>query len=204
MTVILSSALCVSAASDIKYTNKETGYKIVIKDEADLLTSDEENKLIEDMKAVTAYGNAAFWTTNDYAQNEIEQARIKRRELFDFDSGCIFVINMKIRKLTIQSYGDINKFVTDSIARSITNNVSPYATYQKYYECAKDAFSQINTVCERKQISEPLKVSGYVVISIMSGLLIAVTIAFSKKGEMFIDCSFIMAQTRQNWGKMGE
>ena len=49
LTVILSSALCVSAASDIKYTNKETGYKIVIKDEADLLTSDEENKLIEDM-----------------------------------------------------------------------------------------------------------------------------------------------------------
>ena len=186
LTVIMSFTLVVGALSDVKYTNSENNYKVVVIDEADLLTPDEETKLVEDMKPVTAYGNIAFWTTNGDAYNEIEQARIKRKELFDFESGCVFVINMNIRKLTIQSYGKINEFVDDSKARSITDNVSSYATSKKYYDCAKEAFSQINTVCQNSYISEPLKVSGYVVVSAMLGLVIAVGMAFSKRQNSLI------------------
>ena len=186
LTVIMSFTLVVGAVSDVKYTNSENNHKVVLIDEADLLTPDEEAKLVEDMKPITDYGNIAFWTTTEDAYNEIEQARIKRKELFDFESGCVFVINMNIRKLTIQSYGKINESVDDSKARSITDNVSSYATSKKYYECAKEAFSQINTVCKNSYISEPLKVSGYVVVSAMLGLLIAVSIAFSQKQNSLI------------------
>ena len=184
--VMMFSALSVNAASPIKYTNSETGYKVVLIDDANLLTFIEENNLTEDMKPLTKYGNIAFWTTTEKSYNEIEQARLKRKELFNFDSGCIFVINMEIRKLTIQSYGNINQSVTDSLARSITNNVSSYATSKNYYTCAKTAFEQINTVCEKKHISEPLKISGYVVISLMLGLIIAIGVAFSKRQNPLI------------------
>ena len=171
------------AADDVKYVNPDTGYKVVIIDEDDLLNFIEERALVKDMTPLTEYGNIAFWTTGEYTSNEIDQARLKRRSLFGLESGCIFEINRSARKLVIQSYGKINESVTDSKARSITNNVSHYATSNQYYNCSREAFSQILDVCEQKSISEPLKISGYVVISLMLGLIIAIGIAFSKKNN---------------------
>ena len=180
--LMFSCSVCVDAASEVQYTNGQTGYKILVMDDANILTSDEENQLVQDIIPVTAYGNAAVWTTEEYTDNELDQARLKRKELFVFDSACIFVINMNksVRKLTIQSYGNINNFVTDSYARSITDNVKGYATSRDYYVCCKTAFSQILAVCENRHISEPLKISGYIVISLMSGLILAIAIAFSR------------------------
>ena len=131
MAFAFSFSLCAEAAADTRYTNPDTNYQIVIIDDLDLLTDEEEKMLVEDMKPVTAYGNAAFWTTEEYAYNEIDQARLKRKELFN--------------------------------------------------SCSKTAFSQILTVCEKRHISEPLKISGYVVISLMAGLILAIGIAFSKE-----------------------
>ena len=124
---MLSCSICVDAVPEEQYTNGETGYKILVMDDANILTSDEEKQLVHDIIPVTAYGNAVVWTTEEYTDNELEQARLKRKELFVFDSACIFVINMNksVRKLTIQSYGTINEFVTDSFARSITDAGSP-------------------------------------------------------------------------------
>lgn len=186
---MFSLVICADAADDVKYENPETGYKVVIIDEDDLLNFIDEMNLAEDMKPLTKYGNVAFWTTGESTSHEIEQARFKRKELFGFESACIFEINMSVRKLVIQSYGKINESVTDSIARSITNNVSHYATSKLYYDCSKEAFSQILDVCEQRQISEPLKVSGYVVISLMLGLIIAIGVAFSKKNNPILQFS---------------
>ena len=118
---------------------------------------------------------------DSYAFDGIDQARLKRKELFEFDSACIFAINMNVRKITIQSYGKINESITDSYARSITDNVKNYATAGNYFNCASAAFSQMLDVCENRSISEPLKVSGYIIISLMLGFIIAIGIAFSKK-----------------------
>ncbi len=180
LLLLLSSGIVVSAAGK-DYVNTETKYKALVIDEDDLLSDAEEAKLLEDMQPLTEYGNIAFWTTTENTSNEIEQARIKRKELFGFESGGVFVINMKVRKLTIQSYGRINDYVNDSYARSITNNASRFATSKDYYSCAKTAFTQMLQLCEKQHISEPLKISGYVVISVMLGLMIALGIAFSKR-----------------------
>lgn len=161
--------------------NDTPAYKTVIIDEEGLLTDEEEQELINDMLPLTEYGNAAFWTTSEYTDNEVDQARLKRKELFEFESAAILVINMNVRKLSIQSYGDINSYVTDSYARSITDNIKTYATDKNYYKCAQTAFSQMYDVCQKKNINEPLKISGYVVVSIMLGLILALGIAFSKK-----------------------
>ena len=162
------------------YVNPETGYKTVILDDDTLLTNAEKRLLTEDMKPLTAYGNVAFWTTREYAYDEIEQARVKRLELFQYESAAVFVINMDKRRLTIQSYGLINQYVTDSKERSITDNVKHYATSKEYYQAAKEAFEQILTVLQGEMIPEPMKYASYAVLALMVGLIAALTYIFSK------------------------
>lgn len=164
-----------------QYTNPETGYQVIISDDIDLLTDEEENRLVEDMAGITEYGHVIFWTTDTYTSDEIDQARQARRSLYEFDSACIFAINMNVRKLTIQSYGTIYESVTDSKARSITDNVSSLATSKKYYQCANEAFSQVYSTVQGKQIAEPMKYISYAVIALMLGVIIALSVAFSKK-----------------------
>lgn len=167
--------------SVITYTNPDTGYSLIILDDIDLLTAEEEMWLIEDMKPVTEYGSIAFWSTDQAARDEIDQARLKRKELFEFESASVFVINMGIRKLTIQSYGDIYDNINDSYARSITDNISHYATDQKYYNAASEAYQQIYKVMNGLDIPEPMKIAGYVIMSIIIGLTVALSLAFSAK-----------------------
>ena len=165
----------------VLYTNPDTGYSLIILDDIDLLTAEEEMWLIEDMKPVTEYGSIAFWSTDQTARDEIDQARVKRKELFEFESASVFVINMDIRKLTIQSYGNIYDNINDSYARSITDNVSHYATDKKYYNAASEVYQQIYKVMNGLDIPEPMKITGYVIMSIIIGLTVALSLAFSAK-----------------------
>ena len=163
------------------YKNPETGYSALIYDDAELLDPDEEILLMEDMKPLTKYGNVAYWTTKETASNELDQAMDKRRELFGDTSSTVFVINMKIRKLTIQSDGGIYDVITDSRARSITDNVKGDAGNKKYYAASKDAFGQMLTLLEGGTISEPMKIASYVMLSLLAGLIIALVVIFSKR-----------------------
>ena len=44
----------------LEYTNPETGYRILLEDDAGLLTSEQAASLAERMKRITAWGNVAF------------------------------------------------------------------------------------------------------------------------------------------------
>lgn len=167
--------------SDAQYTNPETGYQVLIKDDDNLLSSSDENKLVEEMVPLTKYGHAVLWTTDIYASDEANQARKERKACYEYDSAALFMINMGSRKLYIQSYGTLYKSINSSKARSITDNVSKYATNKDYYTCAKEAFTQMAATAQGEQIAEPMKIVSYVVISLMLGLIIALAIAFSKK-----------------------
>ena len=56
----LAFALSVRASADPVYTNPDTGFAVLIEDEEDLLSDEEETKLADVMEAVTEYGNAGF------------------------------------------------------------------------------------------------------------------------------------------------
>ena len=184
LMLVFGSVIAVGAQEkhpDAQYTNPETSYQVLIIDELSLLTESEQAKLAEDMMPLTQYGHAVFWTTDEYAYDAIDQARIKRKELYYFDSAAILAINMGSRKISIQTYGTIRDYINDSKARSITDNVSHYATSKDYYRCSQDAFQQMYRVVEGEYISEPMKYTSYAVISAMLGLIIALSIAFSKR-----------------------
>ena len=179
--------LCLSASaartnlSGAQYTNPETGYQALILDENDLLTADEETALVQSMIPITDYGHIVFWSTESYTYDEIEQAKQQRYNLYGYESSGIFAINMNVRKVTFQSDGAIYSMVSSSYARSITDNVSGYASSGNYYQCAAEAYRQILTVLQGNRIAEPMKYISFVVIGLMLSFVLVVGIVFGKR-----------------------
>lgn len=181
--VCLLPILCLSSAAqrgDAQYTNPQTGYQALILDEYDLLTTQEEEALVQVMTPITDYGDIIFWSTNEYAYDEIDQAKDMRYALYGNESSGIFAVNMSARKVTFQSDGAIYTMVSSSYARSITDNVSGYASAGNYYMCAAQAYAQVYEVLQGNRIAEPMKYISYVVIGLMVAFVIIVGIVFSK------------------------
>ena len=155
-----------------EYLNPDTGYRALILDELGLLTDSERSQLLEDMKPITEFGHVAFWSTKDYARSEVEQARLKRRELFGMESGAILAINMNIRKVSIQSYGTINHTISKAQANTITNNVRNYLTRGEYYQGAKKAYGQIYTLLVKGRIPQPMKYFSNAVIALTAAMIL--------------------------------
>ena len=158
----------------LEWRNADTGYRVVIMDEIDLLSPPEERQLLGDMQALTEYGNVAFWSTREYAADELEQAGMKRWDLFGYESASILVINMEIRKVSIQSYGAMYEVLTPARANSITNNVRNYLTRGEYYSAAQKAFSQMNSLLQGNRIAQPMKHLSNACIALMVGLMLMI------------------------------
>ena len=162
----------------LTWRSSATGFRVIIEDDIDLLTSAEERKLLDDMIPLTEYGNVAFWSTRENASNELVQAEAKRRALFDLESASIFVINMNLRKVSIQSYGTLYDVITSSRASTITNNVRNDLTRGEYYKASSTAFSQMNSLMRGNRIAQPMKLISNICISLMIGLLLMLSCVF--------------------------
>lgn len=152
------------------YRNPDTGYEIYIIDECDLLSDNEERQLLNDMKPVTAYGNAAFVSVYSNTTT-ILYAQEKYFDLFKNESGSIFVIDMNNRNIWIHSDGDIYKIVTKAYANTITDNTYTYASQGQFYRCAAEVFKQEYTLLEGGNIARPMKHITNAIISMIVGLL---------------------------------
>ena len=170
-----------SSDASVVYTNPDTGYEVRILDDLDLLSDEEESMLAEDMKPITEYGHIMFWSTGEYASNAKNQAKAKRYSFYGYESAGILVINMNNRYVTFHSDGDIEKYVGASKARSITDNVSHYASEKKYYTCAKEAYEQVYKVIQGRKIPEPMKYISAIVIAMMIAFIVVVGIVFGKR-----------------------
>ena len=156
---------------------------IVIRDNADLLTEEEEQKLYSHMLPITQYGGAAFFTNNDYVKSTEDYARSRYRELFGKKSGTIFVIDMYNRYIYIFSDGKIYNTVTKAKAETITDNVYMYARREEYYGCAARTFDQIAAILDGNQIPQPMKHISNALLSIAFSL-VAVFIAANRRTRM--------------------
>lgn len=160
------------AFAEEKYYNDAAGYQVIIEDDADLLSDQEEAALAETMEGITAYGNVAFKSI-DY--NEYSTERYIRNyygEMFGSKSGTVFLIDMDNRNIWIHSNGGIYRVVTSSYADTITDNVYRYASDREYFLCANEAFSQMLTLLQGNRIAQPMKYISNVLLSVILGLLI--------------------------------
>lgn len=138
---------------------------------AELLTNEEEQKLMERMKPLTEYGNIAFISSNNGVYHSTSVlADSVYHQMFGTQSGTIFLIDMYNREIYVFSDGSNYNIITKSKAYLITDNVYRYATNEEYYKCADEAFKQINTLLDGKKILEPMRY--------ITNVLIAITVAF--------------------------
>ena len=177
----IASANGADASAGVRYTNPQTGYRVMILDDDDLLSDTEEDALLQTMVPITDYGHIIFWSTEEYTYDELEQAKNKRYTLCGSESSGILVINMNVRMVTFQSDGAIYSLVSSSYARSITDNVSGYASSGDYYTCAATAFVQVGQVLQGNRIAEPMKYISYIVIGLMLSFVIVVGTVFGKR-----------------------
>lgn len=176
--ILLSLLLCIIMVSSVKAENvyayeafiSENGYQVIIEDNADLLSYEEEEQLANKMQDITKYGNVAFITNEEWCSSTSSFAENAYRRLFGTDSGTVFVIDMYNRNIWIFSDGKIYDTITVSYANIITDNTYKFATKEKYYECADEVFDEIYTLLSGHRIAQPMKY--------ISNILIAVIVAF--------------------------
>lgn len=156
----------------LTWNNEETGYRVVLEDDADLLSDSEESMLISQMQGITDYGNAAF---KSISYNEFSTSYFARDyyyELFGQKSGTLFLIDMDNREIYIFSDGAVYKTVTTAYANTITDNVYRYASNSDYYSCASNAFGQIHSLLSGNKIAQPMKYISNALLALILAALI--------------------------------
>lgn len=158
------------------------GNHVVIQDDANLLTPEEEEKLSEEMKKITEYGNVLFKTINYNSQGSTAYyARKYYHDTFGNGvSGTMFLIDMQYRMIYIFSDGKLYDVITKSKADIITDNVYRYASREDYYGCASEAFSEIYTLLAGGKINAPMKIIANTILSLVIAALIGFLLSIWK------------------------
>ena len=141
----------------------------VIRDDADLLTAEEEAALMEAMAPVCEYGTPVFWSTNE-SGNYRTKAENYYYSLLGNGSGALFVVDMNQRQLTLLTDGAVRKAVSDGDATSIVDNVYRLASFGDYAGCAEKVFSQVQALLRGEQIARPMKVVSNVLLALALSL----------------------------------
>ena len=184
--VFAFSARAKAAEGYWQYSNPATGYQAIIIDNADYIAYVFEEKLLEEMKPITAYTNVVYITdegnyrgTEKYSEDLCESIA---HSLFGAYENVV-VYDCDNEYDYIYSQGAIQKTITSSRAYSITDNIYRLSAKEEYYKAAVKAFKQINSLFEGKLIAEPMKYVCIAIISILIAFLINFSIV-SKKSKL--------------------
>ena len=186
-TLLLSAQLFLITAFSAEklYTNPDTGYSVYLEDGEDLLTGEEEEKLSEEMKRITAYGNVGFVSGYaDGSDSAAEYARKSYQALFGRTDAFLFLIDMKNRELRIQSGGSVYRVITEDNANTITDNVFRMASRENYYGAARETYLEAYRLLSGQLIARPMKWICNALFAILAALLLNYAFAFSSRIRM--------------------
>ena len=190
LAVVLVFVFIMPAFADgeavLKYT-ADNGNMVVIDDSAELLTEGERELLLENMKAVTEYGHAAFVTINENDISAEKYARNRYYKLFGEQSGTLFLIDMDNRMIQFYSDGKSAKSINNTKSNEIADNIYKYASKEKYFECANEAFNQVLVVLQGGRLSTPMKHVTNALMAVCLGLLLNfLFVAFNRMRKVSI------------------
>ena len=135
------SILPLSNSKAVEKNNSE--YLIVIEDDANLLTEEEEQNLKIKMEELKEFGNVMFKTTNTYnSSSSLRYIQNYYYSRFENRSGLAFYIDMNNRQLCLCATGGLDELITSSKCDTIMDNVYRYARKGNYYSCAIETFSR--------------------------------------------------------------
>ena len=156
-------------------------YDILIMDEANLLTAEEEQRLAKDMLPLSAYCSVAFWTTNERTSDVGAQALQFCNKYIRDDQNypaLLFMINMGNRKIWMFSRGSMRKHIGDVEVNTIPDKVAVYATNKQYYQCASEAFAACMQFIDGKKVLSPFRIACLVLLAVAAGLIAAYKTAY--------------------------
>ena len=146
-------------------------YDVIIEDNAELLSDEEEVNLREKMLPISQYGNVAFITTSEKNYSTEDFTKAYFRNHFGTSSGTVFAIDMYNREIYIFNDGKIYSKVNSAKAYEITDRAYTYATDKDYYMCAVTVFEQELIFIEGGSIISAMR--------IITGLLFGVCLSFT-------------------------
>ncbi len=157
---------------------------IILRDDLDLLTAEQEAELLSVMKPICSYGTPMFWSTDQDGNSVTDIARTFYRSQIGTESGTLFMINMKKREICIFSDGRICQTITPGEANTITDNVYRLASKEEYFACARKAFLQIRNLLAGQWIAHPMKVITNLSMALCIALIFVYFIV--KKGYEYL------------------
>lgn len=172
---LLSALFLVLAACMIPLSAyADTPGKTVISDDADLLSPEEETALLSVMEPITSYGNIAFASVPEKGNPGTADAYAERfyQNTFGLTDGGVFLVDMDNRKIYIYCQDFFYEIITTNRSETITDNIYKYASRGEYYECAAEAFREMNTLLEGGKIAQPMKYVSNGLLALILALLI--------------------------------
>ena len=159
-------------AEDYAYINPATNYKVVIEDDANLLSDTQIEDLKRKMIELTEYGNIMFKSINYNNTSTSTYASDYYHGRFGTASGSLFLIDMDKRQIYIFSDGANYNTITSNKAYSITDNVYRYASRERYFDCAYEAYDEMLTLLGGNKIAEPMKYTSNALLAIICAAFI--------------------------------
>ena len=170
--VLLSKAAVFASNDKPAYTNPDTGYEVYIDDSEGLLSESEKEKVVEQIKSFTEFGNAVFVSTNLRPGQAEKYAATYYESTFGAENGAIFLVDMGDRLLVLQGHQNIDRMLTSSKCNSIMDNVYRYARSQDYDKCVITVFDQAEAVVKEQHIAQPFKYITNIFLSVILAFLI--------------------------------
>ena len=167
----------------LTWKNSKTGFRVVIEDDIDLLTSSEERRLLEDMSPMTEYGSIAFWSTRGEASEVRTKADEKLDALFGEESASLVVINKALPQLSIQSRGSLARMIPAAKADGIVSRGKTDLSGGLYYDAASGTFSRMNAQIQSAKTASHVRVIIVLCVSLVIGLGVAAVVLLPRHGR---------------------
>ncbi len=146
-------------------------YEIIIKDQADLLSDEQEQALYEELKPLLQYGNAGVITVSENPETTAYFSRVAYHGLCGNENGTILFIDMANREIYLFSDGRNYEYISDDKAYSITDNSYRYLSDRDYYGCASETFREVKIVLDGGRIAEPMRYINNALLALLIAFL---------------------------------
>ena len=165
---------------------------LIIEDDADLLSDEEEEMLKQDMIPLTEFGNIVFKSADNEGIITEQFAHDTYYDKFGTESGSLLLIDMYNRYIYIYSDGNNLNVITKAKSEIITDNIYRYASTGDYYQTASEAYKQMNKLLSGEKIAEPMKHISNAMIALILGAFIVYLYIMSASKIMPASASVIL------------
>ena len=197
LTLLLTLICNISSLAGSR-TNSTTGYRVIIEDDANLLTAAEEEQLLTDLLPATEYGHALVKTISRNPSTTEAYARSWYHSTVGTDSGSLLLIDMDKRILYLFSDGANYRMIGDSKADIITDNIYRYASRGDYAGCAAEAFAEITALLSGYRIAQPMKYISNAFLALFLGFLLTYLLVTGQRKQRAADTAEVMASLQSN------